>query len=115
MSQPPPVSLDGVKMRVVATAANGVVGAGTIFVFEQQGCVVTARYSGGRITAGFLAGTWDGSRLAFRYVQVTDGDSIDSGQSVAHLTRSPEGRLRLEENFQWESRAGAGTNIFEEI
>ena len=102
-------------MRVITTATHGVVGVDTIFHFRQQGEIVTAHYVGGRITAGFLAGKWESARLAFRYVQVADGASVDSGQSVAQVTRSPEGRLRLEECFQWESRDGSGTNIFEEI
>jgi len=115
MAENAPVSLDGVKMRVISTAANGVVGADTIFVFEQRGRTVTANYSGGRIAAGFLAGNWEGDVLRFRYVQVSDGEAIDSGQSAARLSRSPAGRLRLEERFQWESKAGEGLNVFEEI
>ena len=102
-------------MRVVETAANGVVGADTIFLFQQQGLIVTARYAGGRIVTGFLAGVWDGEVLPFRYVQIADGGTLDSGRSVARVTKSVAGRLRLEEQFQWESKPGAGTNLFEEI
>ena len=102
-------------MSVVATAANGVVGADTVFVFQQQGRVVTARYAGGRIVTGFLAGVWEGDLLQFRYVQVADGGTLASGRSVARVTKSPAGRLRLEEQFQWESQPGSGTNIFEEM
>lgn len=115
MAETPPLSLDGIKMRVIETAANGVVGTDTIFVFEQRGLVVTAHYAGGRIVAGFLAGVWNGDQLPFRYVQIADGGVLDSGQSVARVSRSPNGRLRLEEQFQWESKSGAGTNVFEEI
>jgi hypothetical protein len=115
MAEAPLFSLDGIRMRVVATAASGVVGADTIFSFSQRGLVVTAHYAGGRITAGFLAGRWEADRLVFRYVQVADGESVDSGQSVARVTHSPGGRLRLEESFQWETRTGSGTNVFEEI
>ena len=115
MSETPALSLDGIKMRVVTTAPNGVVGADTVFVFQQHERVVTAHYSGGRIVAGFLAGVWDGERLPFRYVQIADGETLDSGRSVARVTKLPDGRLRLEEQFQWESKPGTGTNIFEQI
>jgi len=115
MSQTPPASLDGVKMRVINTAANGVVGVDTVFAFQQTGRVVTAHYAGGRIASGFLAGTWEGDRLHFRYVQVSDGETVDSGQSVATLVRTPAGRLRLEERFAWATKPGSGVNIFEEI
>jgi hypothetical protein len=115
MGESSPASLDGVKMRVITTAPNGVVGADTIFTFQQRGRVVTAHYVGGRIVSGFLAGTWQGDQLHFRYVQVADADTIDSGQSVATLTRSSAGRLRLEERFEWATKPGSGVNVFEEI
>jgi len=102
-------------MRVIETAANGVVSADTIFVFHQRGSIVTAHYAGGRIVTGFLAGVWEGDLLPFRYVQIADGGTLDSGRSVARVTKSPTGRLRLEEQFQWESKPGSGTNIFEAI
>src|SRR5258708_7004409 len=115
MPDSPPASLDGVKMCVITTAANGVVGRETIFDFHQEGRVVTAPYRGGKIIAGYLAGVWEESLLHFRYVQVTADQVVQSGSSAARLTRSAAGRLRLEESFQWDAAGGAGTNIFEEI
>jgi hypothetical protein len=35
--------------------------------------------------------------------------------STGTLERLPEGRLRLIEQFQWLTRPGSGTNVFEEI
>lgn len=116
MPDSPPPTLHGIRMRVVATAANGVVGADTVFVFQQRGRLVTASYAGGRIVAGFLAGRWEqDGRLFFRYAQVTVDESVESGRSFATLARTPMGKLRLEENFVWESKPGSGTNVFEEI
>src|SRR5262245_10158104 len=87
-----PGSLDGVRMRVITTAANGVVGRDTLFEFHQEGPVVTAPYRGGKILTGWLAGVWTGPQLKFRYVQVTTGHVVQSGSSSAVLARSPEGR-----------------------
>ncbi|MBI2518133.1 MAG: hypothetical protein HYV95_14605 [Opitutae bacterium] len=115
MPDSPSPSLHGIRMRVITTAANGVVGPDTIFVFQQQDSLVTSSYAGGRIAAGFLAGRREADRLSFRYVQATTDGIVQSGSSLATLTRSPEGRWRLEERFQWESQAGEGINIFEEI
>jgi len=39
-------------MLVSGTAANGVVGAGTVLRFFQVGAKVIGRYSGGRIKRG---------------------------------------------------------------
>ncbi|SDR99458.1 hypothetical protein [Opitutus sp. GAS368] len=115
MPESPPASLNGVKMHVITTAANGVVGRETIFDFHQEGRVVTAPYRGGKIMTGYLAGVWEGDLLHFRYVQVTADQVVQGGSSTARISRSAAGRLRLEENSQWDTAGGAGTNIFEEI
>ncbi len=109
------MNLHGRKMHVTQTASNGVVGKDTIFHFTQAGNVVEARYAGGRIAAGYFVGILDGDQLPFRYCQISDGNKIDGGSSQARIEQMPDGRLRLIETFAWESRAGTGENIFEEI
>lgn len=46
------MNLNGRCMRASGTAANGVVGAGTVLRFFQVGAKVIGRYSGGRIKRG---------------------------------------------------------------
>ncbi len=120
--------LDNVVMRVTATAANGVVDANTSVSFRQRGSRVVGRYCGGRVRRGWLVGAISGSRLTFRYAQaestgaIAGGESvIAGGGSVIHAGRSAceiealaDGRLRLLEHFRWSTRAGGGTNIFEQ-
>jgi hypothetical protein len=101
-------------MRVVQTAPNGVVGLETVFHFTQTGSVVEARYSGGRIAAGYLVGILENDVLSFRYCQVSDGTHIDGGASRGVLEKTDGGRIRLTETFAWESREGTGVNVWEE-
>lgn len=108
-------SLDGVRMNVTRTAAVGVVNADTIFEFSQSGDVVEARYSGGRIVVGRLIGKRSADQIEFRYVQLTDSGTLDSGQSHCELEMMEDGRLRLIEHFKWASREGDGVNVFEEL
>jgi hypothetical protein len=61
-----------------------------------------------------LVGRVAGSRLTFRYAQVEAGGEVHAGRSVCEVTRSPEGRTRIVEHFEWRTRAGAGTNVFDE-
>ena len=108
------LNLDGVTMFVSSTAANGVVGSDTRLHFIQKGSRVAARYAGGNVARGWLVGAISGSHLDFRYAQREAGTSIH-GHSTARVERSPDGRLRIVEHFTWSSRAGSGTNVFDEV
>ena len=103
-------------MTVVETAKNGVVNKDTIFSFTQKDYVIEANYTGGKIKKGFLIGTIKEHTFDFSYCQLQTDDVLDNGRSSSKLTVTPEGKIRLVENFEWSSRPGAsGTNIFEEI
>jgi hypothetical protein len=102
-------------MRVLSTGANGIISGDTILVFEQTGKVVSARYRGGSIVDGYLIGLCEATTLRFRYVQVDELGNLDAGVSTGAIERLADGRLRLVEQFQWLTRLGEGTNIFEEI
>ena len=108
-------NLDGVRMNVVKTASTGVVNAETIFDFQQKGHVVTAVYRGGAVIEGRLVGMVDGPQLTFRYCQAEKSGALDGGVSECELQRMVDGRIRIVERFQWESRKAAGENIFEEM
>jgi len=104
-------------MRVVSTDPVGVVSGQTILEFEQTNDMVSARYRGGTILDGYLLGTLDsaGASLRFCYVQVDLHGSVDAGSSICTISHLKDGRLLLREEFQWLTRSGSGTNVFEEI
>ena len=109
------MNLNKRKMHVVRTAPNGVVGRDTIFDFSQEGTVVTATYSGGRIRVGYLVGLMEDAALSFRYCQISDDGRIDGGSSSARIEAMDGGKVRLVESFRWDSKDGSGENIIEEI
>jgi hypothetical protein len=109
------INLDGVTMFVASTANTGVVGEETRLYFMQRGNRVSARYAGGRVVRGRLAGRWVGHTLQFRYVQREDGPVIHAGRSVCDVEQLPDGRLRVTEHFAWSTRNGSGVNVFEEL
>jgi hypothetical protein len=102
-------------MSVSATSTQGVVGAETHLHFHQKGPRVLARYAGGGVDRGRLVGRLSGSELVFRYAQREASGAIHGGQSVCEVVRLPGGRLRIVEHFTWSTRAGSGTNVFDEI
>ncbi|MEU4144079.1 hypothetical protein [Streptomyces parvulus] len=110
-----PRSLDGLVLAPVADQATGQVGARTRFTYHERDGAVWADYAGGDIVRGHLVGTRAGDRLDFRYVQLgTDGGTA-SGHCVSTVVELPDGRVRLEESWEWESRPGSGTSVVEQV
>ena len=111
----PMISLDGLRMYVSSTAADGVVDSATRLHFTQQGERVVARYAGGSVMRGWLVGRLSGSELLFRYAQSEATGHVHGGRSVCQVERLSTGRIRIIERFTWTSRPGGGTNVFDEV
>jgi len=108
------IDLDGVQMKVTSTATRGVVGAGTRLDLIQRGHRVLGRYEGGGVIRGYMSGSLSGRSLTFRYVQRERSGEIHSGRSFCEIRRRADGRLRIVEHFEWRSRSGSGTNVFDQ-
>lgn len=108
------LSLDGAVFRVAATADNGVVSSDTRLVLTRRGSRILGRYTGGSIRRGCLVGTQEGFTLTFRYAQTEQDGHVHGGHSGCDLVRLEDGRLRIVEHFQWDTRTGSGINWFDE-
>ncbi|MDT0614517.1 hypothetical protein [Streptomyces lancefieldiae] len=108
-------SLDGLVLAPVADQAPGQVGTRTRFVYHEQDGAVWAEYEGGDVVRGRLVGTREGDRLDFRYVQLKTDGSTSSGHCVSAVVELPDGRVRLEETWEWESQRGSGTSVVEQL
>ena len=109
------INLDGMVMRVSSRDDHGVVDANTRLYFTQKGSRVFARYGGGLVTRGCLAGTLSGAELVFRYTQLEISGEIHGGRSTCEVQCSAQAGLRVIEHFTWGTGSGSGTNIFDEI
>ncbi|WP_435358957.1 hypothetical protein [Haloarchaeobius sp. DFWS5] len=111
---PTDISLGG---RTFAGVENdgGEVSGDTTMRFEQDGDRVSATYSGGSIVEGHLVGTFDGERLDIRYVQLHDDGETATGHSIGAVTLLDDGRVRIEDEWEWESKAGGGSSVLEEV
>ena len=87
----------------------------TVFAYHEADGLVWARYEGGVIRLGFLVGTRDGDRLEFRYSQLNESGETASGRCRTTISSLRDGRLRLDEEWAWETKPGAGTSAVEEI
>ncbi|GAA3306204.1 hypothetical protein [Streptomyces cinereospinus] len=110
-----PRSLDGLVLAPVADQAPGQVGTRTRFTYHEQDDEIWAEYAGGDVVRGYLVGTREGDLLDFRYVQLRRDGTTSSGHCASAVVELPDGRLRLEESWEWESQAGGGTSVVEQI
>ncbi|CAL9291900.1 hypothetical protein [Streptomyces sp. SudanB91_2054] len=110
-----PRSLDGLVLAPVADQAPGQVGTRTRFAYHERDGVVWAEYAGGDVVRGHLVGTRQGDRLDFRYVQLKADGGTSSGHCAATVVELPDGRVRLEESWEWESQRGSGTSVVEQV
>ncbi|MFE9929329.1 hypothetical protein [Streptomyces sp. NPDC005533] len=107
-------SLDGLVFVPVADQAPGQVGRQTRFAYHEQDGRVWAEYGGGDVLRGYLVGTRADDAVDFRYVQLRLDGTTASGHCTSLVTELPDGRLRLEETWTWESQEGHGTSTVEE-
>ena len=108
-------SLDGLVFAPVADQAPGQVGTRTRFANHENDGEIWAEYAGGDVVRGHLVGTRAGDRLDFRYVQLKTDGSTSSGHCVSLVAELPDGRVRLDETWEWESQPGNGTSIVEQV
>ena len=101
----------------VANSENGEVSGETVFHYRQTGNIVTAEYAGGNIVQGHLIALVDETgRLDMRYHQVNKQGELQTGfcRSVPEIL--PDGRIRLQETWQWTSGdCSSGSSVVEEI
>lgn len=112
---PADTSVDGRVFKSTANTAGGDVGGETYFSFDQCEDVIHARYEGGEIRLGHLVGRHLGDSLDFRYTHLTVDGETATGRSVDRIERLDDGRLRLHEEWEWDSKEGSGTSILEEL
>lgn len=108
-------SLDGLVLAPVADQAPGQVGTRTRFAYHEKDGEIWAEYAGGDVVRGHLVGTRAGDRLDFRYVQLKTDGTTSSGHCVSEVVELPDGRIRLDETWEWESQQGGGTSVVEQV
>jgi hypothetical protein len=109
------VSLDGRIFRGAGEKAEaGEASTATVFEYHEDDGMIWARYEGGVVRLGFLIGTRDGDRLEFRYSQLNVKGETSNGQCATTISILPDGRIRLDEDWSWESKPGSGISAVEE-
>lgn len=116
-SYPNMINYHGKSFRPVQNTENGETSAETIFMYQQDGAVLTSTYSGGKIKKGHLIGLVDENGvIEMRYHQVNSRNELMAGicHSVPEILSN--GKIRLHETWQWTSGdLSKGSSVLEEI
>ena len=115
MEAEPIPSLEGRRFRVSEMATEGEATSETVFEYREEDDLVWARYAGGTVRLGYLVGTRDGDTLDFRYTQLNTSGETSNGRCRTQMSLLPDGRVRLDDEWAWESKPGAGRSVHEEV
>ena len=118
-SQPgPPSAIDynGRRLIIVENTPNGDVQPGLSFEYRQQDRRVWATYSSpGVLFGGLSAAVASDGALDARYRHFTPDGEAREGRCRSEPSRTPDGRIRLTEHWQWTSGDGSsGVSVVEE-
>ena len=105
------------KFRAIQNSENGEIAEQTIFLYQQNGNILTSSYKGGKIMEGHLIGLVDEKGIiTMSYHQINQEGIIMTGTCVSTPEILKNGKVRLSEKWQWTSgNQSKGQSIIEEI
>lgn len=100
----------------IKNSENGETSSETLFLYKQEGAILTSEYSGGKIKKGHLIGLVDENGVInMRYHQINDKNEILTGVCRSTPEILQNGKIRLHESWQWTSGdQSKGQSILEE-
>ncbi len=105
------------KFRPLSNTENGETSEETLFIYQQEGNILTSTYSGGKIVSGHLIGLVDDEGcIDMRYHQVNTDGHLMTGVCRSRPEIMQNGKIRLHEAWQWTSGdRSTGESVLEEI
>lgn len=102
--------------KPVINSENGETSSETTFHYKQNGNILTAEYSGGKIVYGHLMGLVDESgHIDMRYHQINTAGELMTGRCHSKPEILENGKIRLHETWQWTSGdMSKGESVIEE-
>lgn len=102
--------------KPISNSENGETSEETVFLYKQEGNILTAEYSGGKVKKGHLIGIVDEKGIIdMRYHQINDKGEIMTGSCTSTPEILPNGKIRLHESWEWTSGdKSKGESIIEE-
>ena len=103
--------------RPISNSENGETSNETVFVYRQEGNVLTSEYAGGKIIQGHLIGLVDEhGTIDMRYHQVNNKGELMTGVCKSIPEIMENGKIRLHETWKWTSGDySEGQSLLEEV
>lgn len=103
--------------RPAAASINGDVNTETVFIYRQDGNIVTASYAGGNVLSGHLIALADEQgNLDMRYHHINTQNELMTGTCTSTPVVLGNGKIILNEKWQWTSGdMSRGESVIEEI
>ncbi|MEL7269023.1 MAG: n-acetylglutamate synthase [Bacteroidota bacterium] len=111
------INYNNKKFRPVENSANAETSESTVFIYEQNGNILSSSYSGGQIVKGHLIGMVDDNgNIDMRYHQINTKGELMTGKCQSIPEVLSNGKIRLHETWQWTSGdKSKGNSILEEM
>ncbi|MFM9984636.1 MAG: n-acetylglutamate synthase [Flavobacteriales bacterium] len=111
------INYNNKKFRPVANTPNGETSPDTLFIYKQEGRILTSEYTGGEIAKGHLIGIVDSQgNIEMRYHQINKRGELMTGICASKPEILLSGKIRLHETWEWTSGdKSKGSSVLEEI
>jgi hypothetical protein len=105
------------RFKVAETAGSGEISDDFVFLYHQEGNVLSCEYAGGEIKEGRIVGSVDDEGvITFSYRQTNSKGQERSGICVSTPEILPDGRIRLHESWRWtDGDQSTGSTVLEEV
>lgn len=100
------VNFDGKVFHLKSNSAHGTSNADTVFQYQQEGDLVTARFKGGAVVYGSLIGLHKGTHLEMVYQMLTLTHELKSGKAIAQISLDEHLKVQLDLNWEWLASSG---------
>ncbi|MEJ7626999.1 MAG: hypothetical protein WKF35_09060 [Ferruginibacter sp.] len=103
--------------RPATASVKGDVNNETVFIYRQDGNIITASYAGGKVVSGHLIAIMDeDGKLDMRYHHINDNNKLMTGTCCSTPEVLANGKMILHEKWQWTSGdMSKGESVIEEI
>ncbi len=90
------------QFRSLQNSENGEVSGDTLFLYQQNGDIISATYQGGSILQGQLLGKmFDDDHIEFVYQHLNTDMELMTGKCRSYPELNEHGKIILREFWQW--------------